>query len=76
MKGSGLTMDPQKLIKILSAPLTLSFGTSLILVGLYSLTLNVASAKTLNHPRAEKFARIGGWLYILGGAGIILYSFF
>ncbi|VBB07307.1 Hypothetical protein LUCI_2551 [Lucifera butyrica] len=65
-----------KFISILLAPLTPSFAVLLLLTGLYSLTLNVANARRKNHPRAETFARISGWLYILGGVAVILHVFF
>ena len=68
-------MNPQ-VIAIFLAPLSVRFGVMLILVGMYSLTMNIADAKRKNHQRAEKTARIGGWLYIGGGAAVLLKNYF
>lgn len=65
-------MDSAKLIPILLAPISSGFGAMIMLIGLYSLTFNVADAKYKNHPRAEKTARMGGWLYIIGGTAMMI----
>lgn len=65
-------MDRAQLISILLAPISFSFGAMIVLLGFYSLTYNVADAKYKNHPRAEKTARVGGWLYIVVGAVMML----
>lgn len=65
-------MNSAELIPILLAPISFAFGAMILLIGLYSLTFNVADAKYKNHPRAEKAARLGGWLYIIGGAVMMI----
>ncbi|MBP2653683.1 MAG: hypothetical protein H6Q73_1252 [Firmicutes bacterium] len=65
-----------QIIPILLAPLTPSFAMILILAGLYSLTFNITDARRKNHRRAENLARIGGWLYILSGIGVMLTTVF
>ena len=65
-------MNSSKLLSILLAPLSLSYGILILLLGLYSLTFNVADAHHKNHPRAEKIARKGGWLYIIIGAAMMI----
>lgn len=74
MEGAA-TMETN-LIPILLAPLKPPFAILLILVGLYSLTFNLADARRKNHRRSEKLALIGGWLYIIGGAALMLRSLF
>lgn len=65
-------MNSAQLIPILLSPLSFTFGTMVALLGLYSLTINVADAQYRNHLRAEKTARRGGWLYIIGGVAIMI----
>lgn len=65
-------MDDSQLIPILLAPISSGFGAMIALLGLYSLTINVADAQYKNHPRAENTARMGGWLYIIGGAAMMI----
>lgn len=69
-------MNSAELLQILLAPISSSYGVMIILLGLYSLTFNVADATAKNHPRAAKIARRGGWLYIIGGATMILQQMF
>lgn len=69
-------MDSAELIPILLAPISSSYAIMIILIGLYSLTFNVADAKYKNHHRAEKTARMGGWLYIIGGAAMMIQQMF
>lgn len=64
------------IIPLLLAPLTPSAGVLFILVGLYSLHFNAADARRRNHPRGEKIARIGGWLWVGCGAAMLLPMFF
>jgi hypothetical protein len=59
-------------MELLSAPLDPPVGFMLILVGAYSLYFNVNDAKRKNHRSSERAARIGGWFYIITGAGIII----
>lgn len=63
-------------LSILTAPLTPNVGFMFMLIGLYSLTLNVMDARHKNHPRAERVARTGGWFYIVVGAAIVMQKFF
>ncbi|MBP2626930.1 MAG: hypothetical protein H6Q68_1641 [Firmicutes bacterium] len=65
-------MDRAQLIPILLAPISFGFGAMIAFLGLYSLSVNVADAKYKNHPRAEKTACLGGWLYIIGGAVMMI----
>lgn len=65
-------MDSTELIPILLAPISLGYAIIISLLGLYSLIINVADAKYKNHPRAEKTARVGGWLYIMVGAAMMI----
>jgi len=65
-------MNNAELIPILLAPISFSFGAIISLLGLYSLAFNVADAKYKNHPRAEQTARMGGWLYLIGGAALMI----
>ncbi|MBC8015349.1 MAG: hypothetical protein H7X79_06345, partial [Sporomusaceae bacterium] len=65
-------MDSAQLVPILLAPISFGFGAMILLLGLYSLKFNVADAQYKNHPRAEKTARMGGWLYIIGGAAMMI----
>lgn len=65
-------MNSAELIPILLAPVSFGFGIMILLLGLYSLIFNVADAKYKNHPRAEKTARVGGWLYIVVGAAMMI----
>lgn len=65
-------MNNVELLSILLAPVSLSYGIIILLLGLYSLTFNLTDAQYKNHPRAEKTARMGGWLYILIGAAIMI----
>jgi len=65
-------MNSAQLIPILLAPISFGFGLMIALIGLYSLTINVADAKYKNHRRAEKTARRVGWLYIIGGSAIMI----
>lgn len=60
--------------KLLAAPLNPTFAILLIFVGSYSLTVNTMHEKKQNHYRAAKFARVAGWCYIIGGAGILIYA--
>lgn len=69
-------MDSKELSSILVAPLSFDYAVLIILLGLYSLTFNVADAKYKNHPRAEKTARIGGWLYIIAGVVLMVQKLF
>lgn len=69
-------METAEILSILTAPLTPAVGVMFILIGLYSLTFNVADAKRKNHRRSEKAARIGGWFYIIVGAILISQKFF
>jgi hypothetical protein len=69
-------MSTTEIIAILTAPLTPAVGAMFILIGLYSITFNVADAKYKNHRRAEKAARIGGWFYIIVGATLVSQRFF
>jgi len=64
-------------ISTLSFPLTPVFGILIMLAGLYSLIFNIAAARHQHQKRAEAFARICGWCYIIVGASIfILKRFF
>lgn len=65
-------MNSAQLIPILLAPLSFGFGAMIALIGLYSLTINVADAKYKSHRRAEKTAHMGGWLYIIGGGAMMI----
>lgn len=69
-------MIVSEFISILSAPLIPSFGILVMLAGLYSLIFNIADAKHRHHKRAEIFARIGGWCYIIAGASIFIIKMF
>lgn len=69
-------MSAKESIAILKAPLTFSVGVMYILIGLYSLTFNIADAKQKNHRQAEKAARIGGWFFIIVGTVLALLKFF
>ncbi|CQR73589.1 hypothetical protein SOV_30810 [Sporomusa ovata DSM 2662] len=64
------------LVSSLAAPLKPHFALLLILIGIYSLSINAADAKRKNHPRAKKAAIIGGWLYLGIGLAIIIYYLF
>jgi hypothetical protein len=76
LKLTGRDRMESKLVQMLLAPLTPSFAVLLVLTGLYSITINVADARRKYHRRAEKVARIGGWLYIAAGAAVMLRVFF
>ncbi len=65
-------MSDSSLLPILKLPLTPMFGAILVLTGAYSLYFNVRDARRLNHQKAERIARIGGWLYIIGGILLII----
>ena len=65
-------MDSAQLISILLAPINFGFGAMILFLGFYSLIFNVADAKDKNHLRAEKTACMGGWLYILVGAALMI----
>lgn len=69
-------MDSTKLISALLSPISTSFAVMIMLLGLYSITFNVADAKYKNHPRAEKTAFFGGWLYIIGGTALLVQQWF
>jgi len=69
-------MDSKELSSILVAPLSFGYAVLIVLLGLYSLTVNVADAKYKNHPRAEKTARVGGWLYIIVGVVLMIQQLF
>ena len=57
-------MSPQQtLIETLLALLTPQLAVLLLLTAAYLLIFCIKDAKTKNHPKAEKAARIGGWLY-------------
>lgn len=57
-------MSPQQtLIEALIALLTPQLAVLLLLTAAYLLIFCTKDAKTKNHPKAEKAARIGGWLY-------------
>lgn len=60
------------IIKLFTAPLEPAFAILLILVGLYSFTINVKHEKKQHNMRAANFARIAGWWYIIGGLGILI----
>lgn len=65
-------MNSAELIPILLAPLSFIYGIIILLLGLYSLIFNVADARYKNHPRSEKTARMGGWLYIMVGVAMMI----
>lgn len=69
-------MTISKFISTLSAPLIPAFGILVMLAGLYSLIFNIADAKYRHHKRAETFARISGWCYIITGASIFIIKRF
>lgn len=60
------------LVRMLTVQLNPIFGIIFIGTGLYSLIFNVKDARRKNHPRAEKVARLGGWLYLLGGIATLI----
>ena len=69
-------MDGKQLLATLGDPLTPFTAAVFILIGLYSLIINVADANHKDYPRAEKTARIGGWFYIAVGAVVLLVRTF
>lgn len=69
-------MDNLPLTKMLLLPLTPFLGAVIALTGLYSLIVNAADARRLNHKRAARVALVGGWVYLLGGTIIIFLRLF
>lgn len=61
------------LTSIFLIPFTRNFGLFTILIGLYSIFVNVAEARRQNHKRDEAVARIGGWCLVMFGFGVLLY---
>lgn len=58
------------------ALLTPQLAALLFLTAAYLLIVCTKDATTKNHPKAEKAARIGGWLYAALGAGALAASLF
>lgn len=65
-------MDDTSVVTLLTTPLEPSFAILLILVGCYSLLINVKHETKYNHIRSANLARIAGWCYIIGGVGILI----
>ena len=65
-------MSAAKAIELMSTPLNPAVGLLLMLVGGYSLYVNVNVARRSHYRRSERVARIGGWVYLLAGAVILI----
>lgn len=70
-------MSPQQtLMEALLALLTPQLAVLLLLTATYLLVFCIKDAKTKNHPKAEKAARIGGWLYLALAAATLAIKLF
>ncbi|MDT8901580.1 CLC_0170 family protein [Anaeroselena agilis] len=67
-------MGDQSVFNLLTNPFDSSFAIMVILVGVYSLLINVRQATQQNCLRGAKVARIAGWCYIVAGVGILIMS--
>lgn len=58
------------------ALLTPQLAVLLFLTAAYLLIVCTKDAATKNHPKAEKAARFGGWLYCALAAGVLAAGLF
>lgn len=65
-------MNDSSILTILTRQLDPAFAILVILVGLYSIYINVKCDTQNSHPRSAKLARIGGWCYITGGIILLI----
>ena len=66
----------QTLMETVLALLTPQLALLLLLTAAYLLIFCTKDAQTKNHPKAEKAARIGGWLYaVLAAATLAIHLF-
>lgn len=68
--------EHQTIGELLLAPFNPPLAALLLLSAGYLLTFCINDAKAKNHPRAEKAARIGGWLYAAVGAAALVKNLF
>ncbi|WP_425058118.1 hypothetical protein SCACP_27680 [Sporomusa carbonis] len=64
-------MSDTSIIQLITGPLKPSFAVFLIFVGLYSIIVNAKHENKQNRIRSAKFARLAGWCYVIGGAGLL-----
>lgn len=69
-------MTNPSLIETLVGSLTTPLAVLLLLTAAYSLIFCTKDAQVKNHIKAEKAARIGGWLYAALGAAVLVISLF
>ncbi|WP_371367556.1 hypothetical protein SRRS_14500 [Sporomusa rhizae] len=69
-------MNTQRLMEALQASLNPQLALFLLLTAGYSLVFCIKDARVKNHQKAEKAARVGGWLYIVLAAAILTMNLF